>query len=65
MITFMTKVEWEALERDVVERIRMLAAIDDPAKMEQTVLQEQIIRDLVKPHVKLLKHFVECVKVSE
>jgi hypothetical protein len=59
----MSPSEWTTLERDVVERIRILAALDSP-KLPAGQMKDAVLRDLVTPHVKLLKEFVDCVKVG-
>jgi hypothetical protein len=54
--------DWAALERDVVDRIRALVAIDQHVAGGQ---QEQIRRDLILPCVRLLAEFCAAVEIGE
>lgn len=57
-----TEFDWKKLERDVVERIRMLAAVMS-APLEPS-LKEQLWQTMIQPAVYLLADFVMRVQVE-
>ena len=56
-------IDWEKLERDVSERIKLLAAAD--RGIQHTEIGAKLQHDLIVPAVGLLAQFVECVHVEE
>jgi hypothetical protein len=55
--------DWKRLERDVVERIRALAAFDE-AEMPDDV-RAKLWNDVVMPNLRLLAEFCVNVRVDE
>ena len=58
-------VDWERLERDVVARIRALAAVCSDKLNAPAELRERIWEDLVLPNARLLAEFCTNVHVEE
>ena len=62
-IKCLRNVDWDRLERDVVERVRVLRAVAE--KLEAGSAGEQIAKDLIVPCVRLLAEFCDCVKIDD
>jgi hypothetical protein len=59
-----TKLNWELLERQVVDRIRVLAQATK-AEGSTPEANHMIFRDLVMPNIWMLCRFVEAVQIGE
>lgn len=57
--------DWNRLERDVVLRIRALAAICSDKLDAPEDLRAAIYRDLVLPNVRLLAEFCSAVRIDD
>jgi hypothetical protein len=55
--------DWPRIEREVVEKIRMLKAIADG--LPANAINDKIAHDLVLPALNLLGRFCACVTVEE
>lgn len=58
-------VAWERLERDVVTRIRVLAAVMMPKFAGGQELQQKLYNDVVLPNLRLLGEFCASVQIEE
>ena len=60
------KIDWDNIEREVVEKINYLRmSWDASQKVAPKVLHEKLVDDLYVPAVKLLAEFCACVEVGE
>lgn len=57
------KANWDALEHDVVTRIRLLRAMVD--KLDTNELHDKVANDLILPNVSLLARFCSAVQIDE
>ena len=57
------KANWDQLEKDVVERIRMLKALAQ--KLEPSEVNDQIVSDLIVPNCALLAQFCSNVEIEK
>lgn len=62
--SFVVRPDWVALERDVVDRIRFLAAYEGTITYPWTELQKKIWDDLVMPNLRLLGQFCANVDID-
>ena len=63
MIVGLNNADWDRLEKNVVERIRMLRAVAE--KLEAGAAGEKIGTDLIVPCVALLAEFCGCVQMHD
>lgn len=59
----LAKCNWDGLEQDVVQRIRMLKVACQA--MDQNALTDQIANDLILPSLRLLGEFCACVDIRD
>jgi len=67
-LRFLKRIDWTLVEKDVVERIRLLAVIATSLSRRRDQdgeTHDLIARDLLVPALELLLKFRECVKVVE
>jgi len=62
-IEILRKADWDQMEKDVVERIRMLKAL--AMKLEPSEIHDKIADDLIAPNCALLAQFCENVKIED
>jgi len=63
--SFVVHPEWAAMERDVVDRIRFLAAYEGSIPSPRTGLHKKIWDDLVMPNLILLAEFCANVDIDK
>ena len=56
---------WDSLERDVVERIRILRAVEEQIYTFDVDLREPIWNDVILPNVRLLAELCAAVRIEE
>jgi len=62
-IETLRKANWDQLEKDVVERIRMLKAL--AMKLEPSEINNKIADDLIAPNCALLAQFCSNVDIED
>lgn len=62
-IEILRAADWDRMERDVVERIRMLKAM--VMKLEPSELNDKIADELIAPNCALLAEFCSNVKIED
>lgn len=58
-------IDWSSIERDVVARIRALAAIDAECEARGEEFGGCVRRDLIAPAARKLAEFCACVEIGE